>query len=57
VARYALAVTFEVVDQEITIYEPLRTAMIELQNSLETEVETEIDIEIETEAGEEIDQG
>ena len=45
VARYALAVTFEVVDQEIAIYEPLRTAMIELQDSLESEVEAEIEVE------------
>jgi hypothetical protein len=56
-ARYALAVTVEVVDQEIAIYEHLRTAMFELQSNLETEIETEIDIEIETEAGEEIEEG
>ena len=30
-ARYALAVTLEVVGQEISIYEPLRTAALELQ--------------------------
>jgi hypothetical protein len=50
VARYALAVTFEIVNQEIAIYEPLRTAMIELQDSLEAEVETEIEIETEEDA-------
>jgi Subtilase family len=46
VARYVLAVTFEVVGQEISIYEPLRTAVIELQaeiDELGTEVEVEVD--------------
>ena len=30
-ARYALAVTFEIVGKEISIYDPLRTAVVELQ--------------------------
>jgi hypothetical protein len=46
VARYVLAVTFEVIDQEISIYEPLRAAVIELQTEIDqlgTEVEVEVD--------------
>ena len=43
VARYSLVVTFDIVGQEIPIYEPLRTAVLELQ----TEVEAEIEVEIE----------
>jgi hypothetical protein len=46
-ARYALAVSFEIVNKEIPIYEPLHTAAIELQTELETEVETEATIEVE----------
>lgn len=45
-ARYALAVTFEIVGQEISIYEPLRTAVIELQTQIETEVEVEMEVEV-----------
>jgi hypothetical protein len=45
-ARYALAVTFEILGQEIAIYEPLRTAVIELQAEVETEIEAEAEIEI-----------
>jgi hypothetical protein len=37
-ARYALAVTFEIVGQEIPIYEPLRTAVLELRAEVEAEV-------------------
>jgi hypothetical protein len=44
-ARYALAVTFEILGQEISIYEPLRTAVIELQTEIEAAVETEVEIE------------
>lgn len=51
-ARYALAVTFEIVGQEISIYEPLRTAVLELQTQIETEVETEVEVEVEVEADE-----
>ena len=45
-ARYALAVTFEIVGQEISIYDPLRTAVIELQTQIETEVEFEMEVEV-----------
>lgn len=45
-ARYALAVTFEIVGQEISIYDPLRTAVIELQTQIETEVEAEMEVEV-----------
>ena len=45
-ARYALAVTLEILDQQIRIYEPLRTAAIELQAEIEAEVEeAEVDVE------------
>ncbi|HBP89969.1 MAG TPA: protease [Nitrospiraceae bacterium] len=46
-ARYALAVTFEILGQEIPIYEPLRAASIELQTQVEAEVEAEAEIEVE----------
>lgn len=45
-ARYALAVTFEIVGKEISIYDPLRTAIVELQTQIETEVEFEIEVEV-----------
>jgi hypothetical protein len=48
-ARYALAVTFEIVGQEISIHDPLRTAVLELQSQIETEVEVEARAEIEVE--------
>jgi hypothetical protein len=44
VATYALAVSFEIIGKEIQIYEPLRTADLELQNQL---VEAEVPVEIE----------
>lgn len=44
-ARYALAVTFEVLGQEIAIYDPLRAAVIELQAEAEAEIEVEAEIE------------
>jgi hypothetical protein len=44
-AHYAVAVTFEIVGQEINIYDPLRTAVIELQTKLETEV-GEVEVEV-----------
>jgi hypothetical protein len=47
VARYSLVVTLEIVGQEIPIYEPLRTAVLELQSEVEAEVEAEATIEIE----------
>lgn len=44
-ARYALAVTFEIQGGEITIYEPLRAAIAELQAETgEAEVEMEVEI-------------
>jgi len=48
---YCLAVTFEILGQEIAIYDAIRTAVIELQE-LEVEAETE---EIETEEEVEIE--
>jgi hypothetical protein len=45
-ARYALTVTLEIVGQEISIYEPLRAAVIELQAQIEAEVTPEVEIEI-----------
>ena len=45
-ARYALAVTLEVVGQEISIYEPLRTAALELQAEVAGAV---VDLEAEVE--------
>ena len=50
-ARYTLAVTFEILGQEIIIYDPLRTAVIELQE-IETEVEAEAEAEVEVEVEE-----
>lgn len=45
-ARYALAVTFEVLGQEITIYEPLRAAVQELETQVQgVEIESEIEVE------------
>jgi hypothetical protein len=44
-ARYALVVTLEILGQEIVIYEPLRTALIELQTEIELETEVEIEID------------
>lgn len=47
-ASYTLAVTFDIVGQEIAIYDPLRVAVQELQTELgigELEAEAEIDIE------------
>ena len=45
-ARYALAVTLEILGQEIVIYEPLRTAAIELQAEVEAELQAEAEVEI-----------
>ncbi|MEZ6127066.1 MAG: S8 family peptidase [Planctomycetaceae bacterium] len=42
VARYTLVVTFEIVGQEIPIYEPLRTAVLDLQAEVEAEIEMEV---------------
>jgi hypothetical protein len=46
-ARYALTVTFEILGEEVVIYEPLRAAVIELQTQIEAEVEIEPKAEIE----------
>lgn len=46
-ASYALTVTFEIVGQEISIHEPLRTAVLELQSEIEAEVDMEFEAEIE----------
>lgn len=43
VARYTLVVTFDIIGQEIPIYEPLRTAVLELQSEIESEVEVEVE--------------
>ena len=43
VARYTLVVTFDIAGQEIPIYEPLRTAVLELQSEVEAEIEVEVD--------------
>lgn len=51
-ARYALAVTFEIAGQEISIYGPLRTAVLELQTQIESEIETDVEIEVELSADE-----
>lgn len=45
VARYSLAVTFEILGGEIAIYEPLRASIAELQAQTE-EVEAEVTIEV-----------
>jgi hypothetical protein len=52
-ANYSVAVTFEILGQEISICDPLRTAVIELQE-LEAEVEADAEVEVEIE-DEEID--
>jgi hypothetical protein len=46
-ARYALAVSLEILGQEISIYEPLRTAVLDLQTEVEAEIAMEAEIEIE----------
>ena len=50
-ARYVLAVTFEILGGEITIYEPLRAAIAELQAQTEVEIEGN-EVEVEGEATE-----
>jgi hypothetical protein len=42
-ARYALAVSFEVVGREIAIYDDLRVAVEELQSELKTELEIDVE--------------
>jgi hypothetical protein len=45
VATYALVVTFEIVGQEIPIYESLRAAVDDLRAEIEGEVEAELELE------------
>ena len=47
-ARYAMAVSFEVLGKEIPIYEDLRVALDELQAEIEAEVQAEAVVEVET---------
>lgn len=51
VATYSLAVTFEIVGQEIPIYEPLRAAVLGLQSEVEAEMEAELEMQLEDEGG------
>ncbi len=44
-AGYALAVTFEILGQEIPIYEPLRISVLELQEQVQAEVGVEAEVE------------
>ena len=46
-ARYAIAVSFEVLGREIPIYEDLRVAVEELQTEIEAEVESEAAVDVE----------
>jgi hypothetical protein len=46
-ARYAMAVTFEILGKEIAIYDPLRLAVQDLQVEIEAEAETEVEINVE----------
>ena len=48
-ARYALAVTLQILGEEIAIYEPLQTAVIELQTEVEAVAEVEAEAEVEVE--------
>ena len=45
-AAYTLAVSLEILGKEIQIYEPLRTAVLELQNEIEAETELPLEIEV-----------
>jgi len=51
-ASYAMAVSFEILGQEIAIYEPLLVAIHELQAEIEAETEPEIEIEEDDESDE-----
>ncbi|RUL81409.1 S8 family peptidase [Tautonia sociabilis] len=42
-ARYALAVSFEIMGREIPIYEPLRASVLKLQAEVEGEAEVEVE--------------
>ena len=45
-ARYALAVSFEILGKEISIYAPLRTSVLELRAEIEAMVESEIEVDV-----------
>ena len=45
VANYTLAVTFDLIGEEIPIYEPLRTAVLDLESQVESEVEAELELQ------------
>jgi hypothetical protein len=45
-AKYALAVSFEILGKEITIYDKLRASVQELQAEIEAEVEAEAEAEV-----------
>lgn len=45
-ARYALAVSFEILGKEIPIYTPLKTSVLELRAEIEAMVETEIEVDV-----------
>ena len=45
-ARYALTVSFEILDKEIPIYDPLRVAVQELQAEIEAEAITVAEAEV-----------
>ena len=51
VATYSLAVTFEIIGQEIPIYEQLRAAVLELQSEVEAGGEGELELQIDDEGG------
>ena len=46
-ARYAMAVTFEILGKEIAIYDPLRVAVQELQTEVGVEAEAEVGVNVE----------
>lgn len=47
VARYTVATTYDVAGQALPIFEPLRTAVLELQPQVEAEVEEELEMRVE----------
>ena len=51
-ARYSLAVSLEIMGQEISIYDPLRTSVTELRAQIEAEAEAQVGAETEVEVEE-----
>ncbi|PHQ32507.1 S8 family peptidase [Rhodopirellula bahusiensis] len=47
-ATYAIAVTFEIVGQEIPIYDPLRTAVLDLKSIVDVESEAELELDVDS---------